>query len=96
MKLEDFKPDPIDLLDRAREIVSGPRRADYGTPIENHSRTAALWSAYLGRRITPEQVCDLNVLQKLSRLAQTPGHQDSVVDVVGYMLNRDECSKGSK
>jgi|CXWL01.1.fsa_nt_gi hypothetical protein len=82
-----------DVLDRAREIASGDRQRDYGHPIVNHTRTAKLWSAFLGIEITPEQVCDLNALQKFSRLAHSPDHEDSELDVVGWIVNREACRK---
>lgn len=81
----------VNILDEAARIVDGPRRADYGTPMENHSRTAALWAAYLGVPITPRQVCMLNILQKLSRDAHAP-KRDNLVDVAGYARNAELCT----
>lgn len=78
------------ILEEAARIVDGPRRADYGTPLENHGRTAALWSAYLGVPITPRQVCMLNVLQKVSRDAHAP-KRDNLVDIAGYARNAELC-----
>jgi len=73
-------------LSRADAIVSGNRRNDYGTPLENHSRTARLWSAYLKREVSAEDVCMLNILQKISRGMHsiTP---DTLVDICGYARN---------
>jgi hypothetical protein len=76
------------ILDEAAAIVDGPRRADYGTPAENHGRTAALWSAYLCVPITARQVCQLNILQKLSRDAHT-AQRDNLVDIAGYARNAE-------
>lgn len=73
----------------ALEAVNGPRRDDYGHPATNHARTAALWSAYLGTEINAEQVCMLNLLQKVSRLVNSPDHQDSLVDIVGWAINKE-------
>lgn len=69
-------------------IVHGARRQDYGTPAENHERTARLWSAYLGVPITARQVCLLNALQKVSRDAHAP-KRDNLVDIAGYAENAD-------
>lgn len=77
---------PPTVLDEAAAVVDGPRRADYGTPSENHGRTAALWSAYLGIPITARQVCMLNVLQKISRDARA-AKRDNLVDIAGYVRN---------
>lgn len=80
-------PEPTpSILTEAYDVVHGPRRESYGTPAENHGRTAALWSAYLGVPITARQVCMLNMLQKVSRDAHRPGH-DNLVDIAGYAEN---------
>lgn len=81
--------EPVDgesLAQEAERIVYGPRRRDYGHPQENHQRTAALWSAYLGTPVSPVQVCVCNILQKISRM-HTRLTRDSLVDVIGYALN---------
>jgi hypothetical protein len=82
------------ILEEAAELVRGPRAAAYGTPAENHGRTAALWSAYLGTAISARDVCMLNVLQKLSRDRHSPG-RDNLVDVAGYAENADRCEPAS-
>jgi hypothetical protein len=74
------------ILDEAAEIVHGARNEDYGTPLDNHSRTAAFWSTYLGIPITAEQVCVLNILQKISRSMNLLTH-DTMVDIAGYAAN---------
>lgn len=87
----------MSILDEARDLVYGDRNADYGHPRENHGATAALWNAYMQRRaeagepfVGPVDVCMLNALQKLSRFAWER-KRDSLVDVVGYMLNAAIC-----
>jgi hypothetical protein len=77
-------------LEKAATIVSGDRQRDYGHPKDNHACTAALFEAYMARRGGPvdaEAVCMFNVLQKVARLANTPGHADSITDIIGYALN---------
>ena len=74
------------ILDEAKEIVDGSRRNDYGTPKENHQRTADLWSTYLGVKISAEQVCMLNILQKISR-SMNKTTRDTLVDIAGYARN---------
>ena len=80
------EPPISSILGEAFGIVHSTRRAEYGTPQQNHDRTAALWSAYLGVEITARQVCMLNVLQKISRDAFKPKH-DNLVDIAGYAEN---------
>lgn len=92
-------PDPQKtILDEAAEIVAGARRQDYGTPRQNHSRTAALMNAYLATIEESEgglsdidafDVCMLNILQKISRLTHRRT-RDSLVDIAGYAANAAE------
>jgi hypothetical protein len=73
-----------ELLEKAESLVNGARAKHYGDAYENHERIAKLWSVVLGVDITVPQVylC-LNQL-KVSRLIQTPDHEDSWVDIAGY------------
>lgn len=83
------------VLEEAQRIVLGARRDDYGTPLENHSRTAALWNAYIGSSIhvlTARDVCMLNILQKVSRDRHCP-KRDNLVDIAGFALNAAMCSE---
>lgn len=79
------------VLTEAEGIIHGARNADYGHPLDNHSTTAALMTAFLQRKygaavsLDADDVCIFNVLQKVSRLANTPGHRDSLVDIGGYV-----------
>jgi hypothetical protein len=74
------------ILQEAQRIVHGTRNSDYGHPLDNHSRTAAFWSTYLGVAISAEDVCMLNALQKISRGMNSITH-DTLVDVAGYAAN---------
>lgn len=68
------------------------RMVTYGHPVVNHSCTADLWGAYLSRRlrmhvvVDGEDVCWMNVLQKISREANER-NEDSLVDVIGFAIN---------
>jgi hypothetical protein len=82
----------MNILEEAAKVVDGPRQADYGTPIENHKRTADLLTAYLKGKygfvyvLTPEDVCFLNILQKVSR-GINGLTRDTLVDIAGYARN---------
>lgn len=76
------------ILAEAAAAVDGDRQRDYGSPAENHGRTAALWSAYLQTSISAADVCALNILQKLSR-ERYRAKRDNLVDVAGYAENLD-------
>lgn len=74
------------VLREAESIICGARQNAYGTPFENHSRTAAFWSLYLGIPISPRQVCLLNVLQKISR-DMNSSKPDNILDIIGFAAN---------
>ncbi len=86
------------VLEEAAEITSKDRRDFYGLPAENHGCTAELWTAYLRRRLAGSSdpdldavdVCMLNILQKVSRLAHSR-QRDGLVDIAGYAANAEEC-----
>jgi len=90
------KPVDVDpnILQRAMEACLGDRQKNYGTPYANHTRTARLWSVYLNMVITPEQVCFLNLLQKIAR-AMHSITDDTLVDIAGYALNVELVQKDS-
>jgi hypothetical protein len=83
------------LVADAIRIVQGPRQKAYGPPERNFERIARLWNAHLvnigllsetARGLTPVDVAALMRLVKEARLAETPDHYDSHVDIVGYAL----------
>ncbi|NAZ37131.1 DUF6378 domain-containing protein [Rubellimicrobium sp. CFH 75288] len=73
-----------DVLREAAAAITGDRQRDYGPARESFERTAALWSAALGRRVAPEQVALMLALLKVARLCTSPDHRDSWVDLAGY------------
>lgn len=80
------------VLQEAQQLIYGARADKYGHPTENHGCTAAMASAYLSRRygrpivLDAEDICVINVLQKISRQANEPG-RDNLVDAAGYLGN---------
>ena len=69
-----------------REMASiiDRRGKDYGHSRENFGRIAELWSTYKGVEFSREDVAVLFILAKVARLAQTPNHKDSLLDIGGY------------
>jgi len=72
------------VLDKAKTLISGDRAKDYGDAYLNHKRIAELWSPILDKDITVEQVYACMIAVKLSRLIETPDHEDSWIDICGY------------
>jgi hypothetical protein len=85
------------IADEAKRIVSGARRAAYGKPEDNFSRIAAYWNAYAQCKgwdvvFTAADVSPMMRGMKEARLAETPDHRDSFVDLVGYTLTGAEVN----
>jgi len=84
------------FLDKVKDVVTGPREQDYGDKTENHARIAKLWNMWLietkedGDAITPYDVATMMLMVKLARLMKSPGHQDSHIDIAGYVACMEE------
>jgi len=77
------------VLDTAKRITAGSRRADYGHPADDFARTAAMWTGILadrlceGEAITAMDVPLCLIAVKLAR--QVHRHKrDNLVDIAGY------------
>lgn len=73
-----------DLLRDAAALVDGDRAGVYGPPEENLVRIAALWTVLFDRPFTAHEVAMAMAAVKLARLAVTPNHHDSWIDLAGY------------
>lgn len=69
---------------KASDLVNGNREADYGHPAENFQRIADLWTTLFGRAFTREDVALAMTAVKMARLATSPTHEDSWIDICGY------------
>lgn len=78
------------LLDNARERVTGQRSQDYGKVEDNFSTIAQLWGGYMDKTISCEDVAALMVLLKIARI-KGGSTDDSWVDVAGYAACGAEC-----
>ena len=87
--LRHVSPERSNILTEADTLINGDRARDYGRPQENFGRLAELWNAQLGKKLaeplTTQDVAYCLVQLKMSRLANTPGHRDSLIDVAGYI-----------
>ena len=73
-----------DALNQTAAIIKD-RGEIYGEARLNLMDTATRWSATLGHKVTPAQVCLCMVDLKMSRLKATPQHLDSLQDICGYI-----------
>lgn len=80
------------LLDQA-SCIERERQATYGDADKAMAAIAARWSLTLGHPVTPAQVALCMIDLKLTRLARDPGHQDSILDLVGYAAILQEMQK---
>lgn len=75
----------MSYLQTADDLVNGPRAHHYGHPLDNHDRIARIWSVILGVEVTPDQVALCMVGTKVARLANDIDHEDSWIDIAGYV-----------
>jgi hypothetical protein len=73
-----------EILDTANKLTHGDRNQNYGSPLTNHQRIAALWSIWLETEITPAQAAMCLALVKVARLIESPQHEDSPIDLAAY------------
>lgn len=81
-------------LQEALRIVTGDRQNAYGTPEDNFSCIAGLWSSYLGIPISSQQVAVLMILLKIARTRTSPDYADNYVDIAGYAACGAELVEG--
>ena len=85
-----------EILQEAERMINGPRAKDYGDAYLNHERIAKMWRVLLGHDVTVEQVYMCMIAVKLSRLIETPTHEDSAIDICGYGALLGEAFDGQK
>lgn len=85
-----------DLLATAGSLISGDRQATYGKAIDNFTRTGRLWGVVLGiPDVPPDKVALCMALLKVDRLFMSPGHEDTWVDMLGYIALGGEIATGN-
>ena len=81
-----FKSEKPSVLEEASFLIDEKRRTQYGPAWVNFDRIAKLWSAYLGREVSMDDVCFMMALLKFARHADSPTmKRDNVVDAIGYL-----------
>lgn len=77
----------------AHELINGQRQADYGPPDQFFETCARMWGAYLGQRISGQDVCLLMALLKIAR--ESAGSKtDNLLDAAGYIGLAADLAKG--
>jgi hypothetical protein len=79
------------ILTEAESIVNGDRDVQYGDPNEAFKEYSNILDATFGIKLTPAEICKVQIAIKLGRL-KYKHKRDSVVDLCGYaeILNRLE------
>lgn len=82
------------ILEEAQRLTHGPRAKDYGHPLDDYTRTAALISALLAHKLKapllPHEAAMIQCCVKLSRQVHSP-KRDNMVDLAGYAWVTQEC-----
>lgn len=73
-----------EILKEAEKCICGQREQDYGSPEDNFTIIAGMWTAYTGTKITPLDVAMMMCLLKTARVKNGGGTGDSFVDLAGY------------
>ena len=78
-----------EMLLEAAQLITGDRNQTYGSPTQNFTDTARVWSILLrpklgeGKELEPGDVAMMMVALKLCRMVAAP-KRDNWVDVAGY------------
>lgn len=84
--------EPVEY-EASRIVRNGERQQNYGHPNADFQRTAGMWSAILGVEVTMQDMALCMAALKISRLKSTPGHHDSLVDLIGYAICYDRLGE---
>tara|TARA_B110000858_G_C17626720_1_gene391585 strand:- start:409 stop:702 length:294 start_codon:yes stop_codon:yes gene_type:complete len=81
-----------EVLDTAKQLITGDRARQYGSAEDNFGCIASMWTAYTGARINASDVANMMALLKIARL-RNGSHEDSSVDGCGYLALAHELTK---
>lgn len=95
----DGKKTEHGIAGEAHDLVYGARAHTYGHPRLDFSIIAAVWTGLLKDKLKPGEELDeyrVAVMMtglKLARLVKSPGHRDSRIDTIGYMLTMERLDE---
>ena len=78
------------ILNQAKDLITGSRAKDYGDAYDNHARIAEGWNIVVREALkssgylTPAHVALMMDWVKTCRLLNTIDHEDSWIDKAGY------------
>ena len=79
------------ILDESRDMLQA-RGRQYADPATNHLRISHLWSTYLERYVSPEQVAGCMALLKIARSMESPKLLDHYIDAAAYLAIQGELA----
>jgi len=91
--LNNFSAEARCLIIEANNLRPERTERYGGTLSENHQSLARLWSEILDVEITASQVLLMLALNKINRIAKSPGHvHDNWLDTINYLIGAYETS----
>lgn len=72
------------ILEKAKSIISGEREGTYGSPEDSFAVISQLWTAYLGKDISTDDVANMMILLKVARNSSGVYKEDNWIDICGY------------
>lgn len=84
------------ILENAVTYTCGDREVDYGTPEENFTAIAKLWSCWLDIEISAHDVAILMTLLKIGRMQTGGPKDDTYIDACGYLACGAEIALKNK
>ena len=84
------------VLDEARKTINGDRQDAYGNPEDSFSMIAELWTAYLDKYVSPQDVAMMMALLKIARQKTGKGKRDNFVDICGYAALAADMEEGKQ
>ena len=80
-----------EILDESVNMLQA-RGRQYADPATNHLRISHLWTTYLERYVSPEQVAGCMALLKIARSMESPQLVDHYVDAAAYLAIQGELA----
>ena len=85
--------DHMEIMKKAL-LLFKDRGPTYGTVDENFTRAASIATLWLDKAVSARDVLMIMAAVKMSRIAKSPGHTDSFVDLVNYVAFAAAASNG--